>query len=170
MNPNIEYLLESFNEKNEAILRNRNRKGSYQTFYVHDNGWLEVTIESDMISKSSRTKNKIESYRKRIPNNKDFSEYRLQYLIKSIKLFKEHGEVYLVRIPVIDKMLEIENEIVPDFDKRMDAVAKDYQIPYINMMPLNKEYDYTDGNHLTVISGKKFSVDLARQMNKFRNQ
>src|SRR5690554_672712 len=64
--PNIEYLLESFSEKNEAIIRNKRRRGSYQTFYVHYNGWLEVTIESDMISRSFRTENKIISYRKRI--------------------------------------------------------------------------------------------------------
>ncbi|GGG53029.1 hypothetical protein [Bizionia arctica] len=168
MNPNIEYLIESFKSKNEAIVRNKNRKGAYQTFFVHDNGWLEVTIESDMFSKISRTKNKIESYRKKIPEYSGFSEYRLDYLIKTITLFKEHGEVYLVRIPVIKEMLEIENELVPGFDKKMNELAKDSEIPYINMMPLNLDYDYTDGNHLTIDSGKKFSLDLAIQMDKFR--
>lgn len=170
MRPNIEYLLESFNEKNEAIIRNKNRRGFYQTFYVHDNGWLEVTIESDMISQSSRTKKKIKSYRERISKYTGFSAYRLEYLIKTITLFEEYGDVYLVRIPVIESMLEIENEIVPDFDKRLDEVAKNYQIPYINMMPLNKDYDYTDGNHLSVDSGKRFSLDLANHMDKLRKQ
>lgn len=170
LNPNIEYLLESFNEKNEAILRNKNRKGLYQTFYVHDDGWLEVTIESDMISEALRTKNKISSYSKRLPNYKGFSEYRSEYLIKTIDLLKQHGDVYLVRIPVIDGMLEVENELVPDFDNRMNELARDYQIPYINMMPFNVDYDYTDGQHLTVASGKQFSLDLAIQMDKSRKQ
>ena len=170
LNPNIEYLLESFNEKNEAILRNKNRKGLYQTFYVHDDGWLEVTIESDMISEELRTKNKISNYSKRLPNYKGFSQYRADYLIKTIDLLKQHGDVYLVRIPVIDEMLDVENELVSDFDSRMNALASDHQIPYINMMPYNKAYNYTDGQHLTVISGKQFSLDLALQMNKLRKQ
>ena len=34
LNPNIEYLLESFKGKNEAIIRNKNRRGLYQTFYA----------------------------------------------------------------------------------------------------------------------------------------
>ncbi|GGW60309.1 hypothetical protein GCM10008085_09620 [Winogradskyella epiphytica] len=169
INPNIEYLLESFIPKNEAIIRNKNRKGMYQTFYVQDNGWLEVTIESDMISREFRTKNKIESYRKRLVKYNGISEYRFDYLIKTINLFKEQGDVYLVRIPVIEAMLEIENELIPDFDKKMNTVATDYQIPYINMMPFKDAYEYTDGNHLTVDSGKKFSLDLAIQMKKLKS-
>lgn len=170
LKPNIEYLLESFNEKNEAILRNKNRKGLYQTFYVHDDGWLEVTIESDMISEELRTKNKISSYSKRLPNYKGFSQYRADYLIKTIELLKQYGDVYLVRIPVIEGMLAIENELVYDFDSRMNALASDHQIPYINMMPYNKAYNYTDGQHLTVISGRQFSSDLAHQMDRLRKQ
>lgn len=170
MNPNLEYLIESFIGKNETILSNKNRKGAYRTYYVHDNGWLEVTIESDMFSKSEKTKDKMKLYRETLPNYEGFSEYRLDYLIKTINLFKEHGEVYLVRIPVIEEMLEIENELVPDFDKRMEEVGRDYQIPYINMIPFHKDYDYTDGNHLTSASAKRFSLDLAIQMDKWRKR
>ncbi|MBO3099905.1 hypothetical protein [Gelidibacter pelagius] len=169
LKPNIEYLLESFIPKNEAIIRNKYRKGLYQTFYVQDNGWLEVTIESDMISKTIRTKNKIESYRNMLSNYNGFSEYRWNYLIKTINLFKEQGDVYLVRIPVIEEMLEIENELIPNFDERIDLLAKHHQSPYINMMLYNHAYDYTDGNHLTVNSGKKFSLDLAYQMKKLKH-
>lgn len=169
MNPNVEYLLESYIPRNEAIIRNKNRKGWYQTFYVHDNGWLEVSIESDRISTSFRTKNKIESYQKKLFNYTGFSEYRSDYLIKTISLFKEHGDVYLVRIPVIQEMLKIEYELMPDFDENMNEIAKAYQIPYINMMPFNNEYDFTDGNHLTVLSGKKFSLDLAIEMKRLKS-
>jgi len=169
MNPNIEYLLESFVPKNEAIIRNKKRKGMYQTFYVQDNGWLEVTIESDMISREFRTKNKIESYRNRLVKYNGISEYRWDYLIKTINLFKEQGDVYLVRIPVIEAMLEVENELIPNFDEKIENLAKDYQIPYINMMPFNNEYEFTDGNHLTIASGKKFSLDLASQMKKLKS-
>lgn len=169
LNPNIEYLLESFNEKNEAILRNKNRKGFYQTFFVHDNGWLEVTVESDMISKSVRTKNKIKSYRKKLLNYKGFSTYRMEYLTKTIDFLKAHGDVYLVRLPVIDDMLAIENELMANFDQKMQAVAEHKNLVYINMITANKSYDYTDGQHLTVDSATRFSKDLAEQMAKSKN-
>jgi len=168
MNPNIEYLVESLSSKNESIIRNKFRKGMYQTFFVNNNGWLEVTIESDMITNTARTQNKIISYKKRKTNYSGFSEYRFGYLKKTIELFKEHGQVYLVRIPVVDEMLEIENELVPNFDDIMNDTSKEYGIPYINIMPFNDQYNYTDGNHLTISSGKKFSLDLAIQINNLK--
>jgi hypothetical protein len=167
-NPNIEYLLESFKGKNEAIIRSKNRKGLYQTFYAHDNGWLEVTIESDMVSKIKRTKNKTKAYRKRLNQYNGFSEYRYNYLNKTIQLLQKQGEVYLVRLPVIEDMLDIENELIPDFDEIMNEVANKNKVPYINMMSANENYDYTDGQHLTVTSAKQFSLDLAIQMNKMK--
>lgn len=170
MEPNIEYLLESFNSKNEAIIRNKNRKGAYQTFFVNDNGWLEVTIESDIISTAKRTKNKIKTYRKKQAEYTGFSTYRYDYLVKTIRLLKEYGNVYLVRVPVVEALLEIENELVPDFDKRMVDISEALKIPYINMMPYNKDYNYTDGNHLTIDSGKKFSLHLALEMDKLRKK
>lgn len=170
LKPNVEYLIESFNGKNVAIIRNTWRKGLNQTTFLHQNGWLEVTVESDSILKSKRTTKKVLDYRRRIPRFTGISEYRLEYLEKTINLFKDHGEVYLVRIPVIEGMLEVENEIAPDFDKRMDEVARINQIPYINIMPFNKDYDYTDGNHLTSNSAKQFSIDLAVKMDGLRKQ
>lgn len=169
LSPNIEYLLESFKEKHEAIIRNKYRTGLYQTFYVRDDGWLEVTIESDMVSKSFRTENKIKNYKNKLPKYKGFSEYRADYLKKTIHLLKQHGDVYLVRLPVIEEMLEVENELINDFDFIMNNLARDHHIPYINMMPENGHYDYTDGQHLTVISAKRFSIDLAIRMKALKS-
>lgn len=169
INPNVEYILESFKAKNEAIIRNKYRKGLYQTFYVHDNGWLEVTIESDMISKSLRTENKIKNYRERLRNYKGFSDYRFKYLSKTIHLLRQYGDVYIVRLPVIEEMLEVENELVNDFDNKMNDLARDHQITYINMMPDNTHYDYTDGQHLTVVSAHRFSIDLALQIKALKS-
>ena len=65
-------------------------------------------------------------------------------------------------------MLELEEKLVPNFNKIMQNIANKNQIPYINMMPQNKHYDYTDGQHLTVTSAKQFSLDLANTMNKMK--
>ena len=161
LNPNIEYIAESFNGKNKNIIVNRFRKGEYQTFYVHNDGWLEVTIESDMISREKRTKMKMITYRKKLNLYSSTSVNRLNYLKKTIQLFDQHGDVYLVRIPVNDEMLDIENELVPDLDDKMLKLSNELKIDYLNMMPFRHNYSFTDGNHLDVTSGKAFSKYLA---------
>lgn len=165
MKPNVEYLMESFVSKNIEILTNKDRKGDYQTFFVHDDGWLEVTIESDMISTKTRTENKIETYLEKEKESAGLSNIRVSYLKKTIQLFQNHGTVLLVRIPVHDEMLAIENRLMPKFDAIIQGIADDYEIPYINAMEYRDQYQYTDGNHLTIASAKRFSLYLADQIN-----
>lgn len=164
LNPNIEYLIESFQERYISVLTNKNKKGNYQTFFLHDDGWLEVTIESEMISKNLRTKNKIKNYKKKLNQFKGVSLYRLMYLEKTITFLQKYGDVFIVRLPVVDSMLEIENELINDFDVEMNNLAIKTGTRYINLIPFNDEYHYTDGNHLDIKSGKKISFFLANQI------
>lgn len=164
MNPNLEYLFESFEKKYVDIIRNRNKKGNYQTYFVEDDGWLHVTVKSDKFSKTVSVKMKIEMYRNKLKTYKGFSSFRIYYLSKTIQFLKQYGEVYLVRVPVIQSLLEIENELEPEFDNVIKKIANENKAYYINMMPELKKYGYTDGNHLDVISGKQFSIDLANKI------
>lgn len=169
LKPNIEYLIESYGESYINILKDRNRKGAYQTFFVEDDGWLRATIESDMISREDRTKNKLKTYNKKLDLHDGLSNYRKTNLIETIKYLKQFGSVYLVRLPVIDGMLQIENKLWANFDSVMLEIASANQIPYIDMMTENSLYDYTDGNHLDISSGVQFSLDLARKIEAFEN-
>jgi len=164
MKPNIEYLIESYDRLNIDIITNKSRKGDYQTFFTHDNGWLEVTIESDMISTKERTLNKIKSYKEKLKKYSGISQNRLRYLKKTIELLKNHGQVFLVRLPVNDDMLYLEDKLMPDFNMKMDTLSQYYQIQYFNAMPFRKQYNYTDGHHLDIASGKAFSKYLAKQL------
>lgn len=170
MNPNLEYLVESYNGHYFNILRDINRKGSYQTFFVENDGWLNVTIESNIYTKENRTKNKLNKYRGKLKDFNGLSKSRIESLKQLIKYLKDFGDVYLVRVPVIEGMHTIENEFQPDFDAEMNSIANEYQINYINYMKDNGIYDYTDGNHLSVQSGEKFSKDLANQIKKMQSQ
>ncbi|SDB22551.1 hypothetical protein SAMN03097699_0179 [Flavobacteriaceae bacterium MAR_2010_188] len=165
MKPNFEYLVESFQSKNIDIVNNKSRKGDYQTFFVHDDGWLEVKIESDMISTKERTRKKYETYKKALLRNNGLSQIRLGYLYKTIKLLKESGKVYLVRMPISDDMLGLEQQLVPKFDSLMQKISGDFNVEYINAMPFRKDYEYTDGHHLTTDSAKRFSEYLAGEIN-----
>ena len=166
--PNLQYLIGSYKEKYINILRNKNRKGDYQTFYVENNGWLRVTIESDMISTTVRTNNKLKTYSERIENFDGPSTYRLQSLKKTIEFLNRFGLVYIVRVPIIDKMLNIENELYPNFNEDMMKISKDHNIPYLNFTLHNEQYDYTDGNHLDIKSGNMFSLDLANSIKSYQ--
>ncbi|WP_353777922.1 hypothetical protein [Winogradskyella sp. 3972H.M.0a.05] len=160
--PNPEYLIESYQEKNLNFITKKYRRGEYQTFYVEDDGWLEVVIESDMFSTAERTKRKINSYRKKLDAQyKGFSKTRFDYLIKTIKMLQERGEVYLLRIPVNDDMYALELELMEDFDNKMERLSETYDVPYFNFMNKRSHYQYTDGHHLTIDSGKQFSEELA---------
>ncbi|MEQ3794483.1 hypothetical protein AAFP94_04770 [Flavobacteriaceae bacterium MJ-SS4] len=164
LNPNIEYLVESYDRFNIDIITNKKRKGDYQTFFTHNNGWLEVTIESDMISNQERTLNKIKSYKKKLDMYSGYSQNRMFYLKKTIELLMNHGDVYLVRLPVNDDMLYLEEQLLPDFDVKMEALSRFYQIEYINAIPFRKKYKYTDGHHLELSSGEAFSNFLASEI------
>ena len=127
---------------------------------------MEVTIESEMISIQQRTKNKIATYKKKLNQHSGLSKYRMRYLKKTIELLIGHGRVYLVRLPVHDAMLEIEDQLIPGFDELILKLSQDYGIDYINGTLLRNDYQYTDGNHLDIASAKAFSKYLAEQINE----
>lgn len=166
IHPNPEYLIESFKDRYLKIITNKYRKSDYQTFFVHDDGWLEVKIVSDLFSVEQRTSNKIKKYRKDMLSYKALTDYRFQYLSQMINLLKDKGEVVMVRIPIDNKMLAIENELSPNFNKTMKEFSEKNNVPYINATLKNKDYNYTDGNHLNIESGKRFSIYIANTINE----
>lgn len=166
---NVEYLVESYEERNAFIIRNKTRKGQYHTFFVHDDGWLEVSIESDMFSLQERAVNKINLYRDRLPSYTGLSDYRLAYLEQTISFLKDYGTVYLLRMPVVDGMLDVEDVLAQSFDNTMEEISKRYGVSYINMMPENSNYHYTDGQHLTVGDSETFSIALAHKIDNINH-
>lgn len=164
LKPNVEYLVESYTTKYADILLNKGRVGDYQTFFVHDDGWLEVTIESDMISSEARIKNKVNSYQKKLRQYSGISQNRLGYLSKTITLLQQHGTVYLVRIPVNEDFYQLELELEDNFDSLMLDISKKHQIDYLNFIDERSNYQYTDGHHLDIPSAKRFSALLAQKI------
>lgn len=157
MNPNIFYILDNLSGKYTNILFQKN-----SNMFLHKDGWLEISnIKMDSISVSNRVSSKIETYRyTHLPRTK-FSSTRLQYLIKTINYLKDYGDVYLVRLPIHERMMEIEKDLISDFDLKIKE-AIDLSDGYLDMTPQNSLYDYTDGNHLYKDSGKKVSKIIAK--------
>src|SRR5690606_11835278 len=106
-----------------------------------------------------RIRRKIKNLEEKYPSPPDFhlSSDRLYYLNKIIGLFRKHGEVFMVRIPVHEKIKEIENKACPQFDSLMDEIARKNHVDYLNFINDTTAYEFTDGLHLYKDSGHKLS-------------
>jgi hypothetical protein len=158
-NPNLEYLMEFYPDPFYNILMKRISPGNSR---LHEDGWLEITVNMKPASVKERTDRKLKEYRESNAVNFKFSEKRFQYLSELILMLKKLGDVYLVRLPVHEEMLKIENSTVPDFNERLIRLERECRVPYLDMTPNGSNYKFTDGNHLHKTSSKQVSLELAR--------
>lgn len=154
--PNFFYLLKKYDKKFIELFINRNN-----SLFLHDDGWLEVSIEMDKTKIINRIERNADHYTKNYLPYWHFSETRLEYLSKAISYLKKFGKVYVVTLPVTEKILQIENQIVPNLDNLVSAICDAMDIPYINFQDRWANYNYTDGLHLHKESGAKLSSEIA---------
>ena len=160
--PNYDYLRNAYQDSFFSLIPKKITPN--QKMKLHNNGWLEMSIELDSIVIKKGSALKLYNYKtKKLPRNK-ISESRIFYLEKIIKLLKKHGKVILVRIPLDKRMLEIENMLDSSFNSKMKFIAEKNNIPY--MLYKDDNYLFPDGNHLYKESGKKFSKLLAKDINQ----
>jgi hypothetical protein len=163
MNPNFEYLLKNLSGKYYTVICPSTNS------FLHDDGWLEITIPMDSFSISKRLEKKINDYRINNLPFFHFSTLRLDYLKKTIELLKLHGKVYMVRLPIHPKMFEIELKLLPEFNKIISPIAK-MTNGYLDMSNENNCFQYTDGNHLYKKSGQLVSKKIAEWIKSKRYQ
>lgn len=153
--PNFGYLFNNLGGKYYEVFAGKIKPSTF----LHDDGWLEIFIAMDKSSVEKRTKTKIKEYRtNNLPSNK-FSEVRFNYLKKTIEFLGHYGNVYLVRLPVHSGIMEIENELMPDFNEKIASAVK-LSDGFLDMTPRNNEFTYIDGNHLYKESGKIVSKEI----------
>lgn len=122
---------------------------------LHKNGWLGVNIPKDYLAFENNAKKKEESYRNNHLKIFQISQNRISYLVETIKYLSDFDCVYLIRIPVHPLMLEIENELMPNFDQTIMEKVEPFTQGYLNMIKYSHEFMYTDGNHLFKGSSEK---------------
>ncbi len=127
---------------------------------LHDDGWVETNLTSDEKSVKTRTMKNVLQYRKQV-NNREFSEVRFNYLIKTIELLSKHGQVYIVRLPIIKPLLKFENSVVPNFDSKIQEICNKYNLDYLNLTSGPDIYSCLDGNHLDENSSSIVSKEIA---------
>ena len=161
-NPNFAYLLNNLGGEYYKAL---SQKRSY--WLLHDDGWLQIDIGMDPLQVEERRRKKIDLYRsERLPQYQ-FSSVRFEYLKKTIELLNDHGQVFLVRMPVHPEMLELEREFMPDFNDRIGELSSMCK-GYLDMTPQGQKYEYTDCHHLYKSSGELVSREIGLWINKKR--
>ena len=153
--PNFWYLIKNFDGQYYKILKKTNGN-----MLLHDDGWLEVTVPMDSAVLATRLAEKIQTYRAENLPAFRYSSLRLDYLKKTIEFLKEHGKVYLVRLPMHPGIFQIEQEFMPDFNQKIGQLVPETS-GYYDMTAMNGEFLYTDANHLYKESGKIVSCRIA---------
>jgi hypothetical protein len=89
---------------------------------------------------------------------------RTAYFVKTISYLKQFGDVYLVRLPVAEEMLELEKQAYPDFSGHLGQISKAHQVPFIDLTYLSNRYLVPDGNHIYYKSVASFNKILATEI------
>jgi len=131
---------------------------------LHEDGWLEIRARLDSAVVRARTARKVRHYAVQVlPRNRPSGE-RLASLEEIVDLLHVHGTVYLVRLPVCDAIAELEDQLWPTFNERMEQVAEKHGIQYWDFLPDRDRYTYTDGNHLDTASSRAFSTAVGLRL------
>ena len=157
--PNVSYLLNSFSDNYIKILMN------FSLMEIHEDGWLEVFPPMDSTSVKNRIADNILEQELKLTNYR-FSETRFEYLKRTIETLKSRGKVYLVKLPVDNRIAEIEAKLVPDLDAKIEELAKTASVPYLNLMNSDTKFTFTDGIHLYKDSAKEVSAEVGRWISK----
>lgn len=167
VNPNIEYLLESYepsvtHELNKKIIPPKNRVGLPT---ILDNGryYLEIIKKNTPEKQTISNKRNMKLLQERIDGLK-ISENRILYLEKTIDFLKQHGKVLMIRMPVNKEPYSIEEKAVPDFNNRMEAVASKAKVSYIDYNKFENAYQWLDEVHLDEKSIEAFSAVVAEDV------
>lgn len=156
LKPNPFYFLRNYNYSLLRMLEQPPRRT-----FLHDDGWLEVTVKMDTTSYGKRYRQKIRDYTKNLKKY-NYSTLRVRYLEETVAWLNERGKVYLVRLPVAPKLYGIGNEKVPVFDSIINTLAPISE-GYLDMnVDTTATYQTVDGNHLYKAAGKKASLRVAR--------
>jgi hypothetical protein len=168
--PNLTYLLNFYDGRNIEIITKKGENYHGESLFVHDDGWFEVSLKDADTKRKQRIQNTVNSYSKIRNDYVGLSDVRLAYLKQTLLFLKNHGHVYIVRLPIASSMLAIETSLMPDFDTQMLQLAKELDVPYFNFMGKRTKFNYIDGHHLDIVSGEFLTKIIADSIQFYKSQ
>ena len=157
-NPNFQYFFKFYKPLYNLLLPPESKIS-----FLHDDGWLEVNLDTNTLKTEENIKQKIIEYRDKMQNYKVIPK-RIAALEELIEYLKKEGDVFLVRLPVSEEMEALENEYMPLFDKTIEDIKERHKVTYFNYITLSNSYKTIDGNHLHKASGARVSLRLANDI------
>lgn len=160
--PNFEYIRKCYSSPLYKTFFNKTNNDELIRVF-HDDGWLEFKNESrnyKMTDTRIKTLKKIqyEGYTKMALYEKK-SEYRISKFKETITYLQQHGTVILIRMPLDEDFLQLENDFFENFDNRIIEISIAYKVPYFNYTT-SKKYKTYDGSHLFSESAKRLTKKI----------
>lgn len=158
IDPNPLYFANHYNKSFYEILIQKIKPG---TTKLHDDGWWETEDYLDSAAVLSRTNSMIKFYSD-FSEQHSFSEVRFNYLKEVIIFLKERGDVFLIRMPLSDEILEIENKAILEFNALLEGLAVETGVLYKDFNENKECYFFEDGLHLNTKSALSLSERIAK--------
>ena len=132
----------------------------------HDNGWEEFRLSApgyqitreDIAFWQQETVTGYTRLAGVIPEH--VSDYRLEWFAHTIDSLRSRGQVFLVRVPMHEGVLALEDQVWNNFDEVMDSIAREKGVRYLNYRSRTQDFETYDGSHLYSESAKAFSRDV----------
>jgi len=167
--PNFEYIRKCYSNPLYGTFFNKTNNELIRIF--HDDGWLEFKHESrnykmtDIRVKALKETQYV-GYTKMAEYEKK-SEYRISKFKETITYLQQYGSVILIRMPLDEDFLKLENGFFENFDDRMMKISATYNIPYFNY---SRDHNYKtyDGSHLFSESAKTFTKNVCIDIKNYQ--
>ena len=145
--PNIEYLVRFFNRTWISPLPTH--------VFINASG---RSIVSGIKRSDAMVESKIRTYRE-MASHFAYSDSSEQVFVKLADELRKRGDVYMVRMPVSEEMVALEDSIMPGFSQKMSDLSKKLGVRFFDF--IHEPFETNDGNHLTKEEGDRFSSMLA---------
>ena len=168
MNPNLEYIINHYSKSPIETIWD-NILGHKENKYVDNSGWLRVNASMDRDKVQERKEGLLERYRGKA-EQWSLSPERVGYLGETISFLEGHGRVFVVRMPVSEEMLQVEQAYIPEFSSLVDSVATRHDGIYLDYSNESGEYQTTDGHHLWQEDARRFTSRMLRSLNRHTSE
>src|SRR5690606_29599025 len=167
--PNYEYIRKGFAG---SLYKGLFPYNSQVTTVFHDNGWEELKLstknyqvtDEDIAKWTSQTMGGYKRVLKEQPEV--VSEIRIESFKELISFLKQHGQVFVVRMPVDSLVLGMEIQWWKEFNTQMTLISAANDVPYFDFSDATQYRTY-DGSHLSSAYAKEFSVRLAEDIKRY---
>jgi hypothetical protein len=160
--PNYEYFIKNINYfEFKAVFK--------KDYILEDDGWLKINhLSYDKHRLNAWKKIQMNGFKEMAHVSKP-SEYRMKSLDTLVKTLKKYGDVYLLRSPIDEDFLDLENTYFKDFNEKINQVANANNIKYFNFgATTNSHYFAFDGHHLDIKSAELFTKHVCDSILKYK--